>query len=75
MAFGVETGQALLQRQRFVTNGRDDDSLAFHGDVDALVRVQMRGLGNGGGQAHAEVVAPVFDVENGGGHDRAPANV
>lgn len=59
---GVEKRKPLLQSQCHFGNRRDDDDAALYRYPTSLIDTQMCCAGNGGGQAHAEIVTPLLDV-------------
>src|SRR5450755_2019680 len=64
----VEQRQSLLQGERGLGDWRDDDLATFHRHADALIDAEVGGPRDGGREAHAEVVAPLLEVEDGFGH-------
>ena len=68
MPRGIELRDTLLKGERRIDNGRDDHLPAFHRHVNPLVHTEIRLSGDRRGQTDTQIVAPLFDIENGHSH-------
>jgi len=64
----IEKREPLLQGERRIGNGRYDHLPAFYRHANPLVDAEMRLTGNRRWQTDTQIVAPLFDIENGHGH-------
>ena len=64
----IEKREPLLKGERRIGNGRYDHLPAFHRHTNPLVYTKMRRTGDRRGQTDTQIVAPLFDIENGDGH-------
>jgi len=64
VALRVEAREPLRKRERALLHRRDDHAPGFRCDANPLIRMQVCGTRHRCGNANAEVVAPVLDVED-----------
>jgi len=64
----IEKREPLLKGERRIGNGSYDHLPAFYRHTNPLVDAQMRFTGDRRGQTDTQIVAPLFDIENGHGH-------
>ncbi len=64
----IEKREPLLKGEWRIGNGSYHNLPAFHRHTNPLVDAQMRLTGDCRWQTDTQIVAPLFDIENGHGH-------
>jgi len=65
----VETSKPLIQCMWSISNGRDNHLPALYRDANPLVDAEMRLTGDSCGYTNTQIIAPLFNIEEGLSHD------